>query len=425
MTSGSGKDSGKGKQALGTRLSHAARDRKLTQGGVNPVVQRASTVIVESAAKLFEPGGWTYGRHGTATHEALKQALLEIEDAQHCALVPSGLLACTVPFIAFAEAGAHVLVADNVYGPTRRWCDRTMSRWGCETEYFDPTIGGDIAKLIRPTTRVIFMESPGSMTFEIADAPAVAAAAKARNVVTVMDNTWAGGVVYRPLDLGFDLSVQANTKYVSGGADVLNGSIFANSEPLISRIKETIADLGLNVAADDAYAVLRGARSLPLRMERHQESALTVAKWLATHPSVLRGARSLPLRMERHQESALTVAKWLATHPSVQRVLHPALEDDPGHALWKRDFSGSSGLFGIVLKLSSTKQVHAFLDALELFGLGFSYGGFESLVIHCDPQLKRTATKPAFGGPLIRLSVGLEDSADLIADLDQALTRLG
>jgi cysteine-S-conjugate beta-lyase len=394
MTSGSGKDSGKGKQALGTRLSHAARDRKLTQGGVNPVVQRASTVIVESAAKLFEPGGWTYGRHGTATHEALKQALLEIEDAQHCALVPSGLLACTVPFIAFAEAGAHVLVADNVYGPTRRWCDRTMSRWGCETEYFDPTIGGDIAKLIRPTTRVIFMESPGSMTFEIADAPAVAAAAKARNVVTVMDNTWAGGVVYRPLDLGFDLSVQANTKYVSGGADVLNGSIFANSEPLISRIKETIADLGLNVAADDAYAVLRGARSLPLRMERHQESALTVAK-------------------------------WLATHPSVQRVLHPALEDDPGHALWKRDFSGSSGLFGIVLKLSSTKQVHAFLDALELFGLGFSYGGFESLVIHCDPQLKRTATKPAFGGPLIRLSVGLEDSADLIADLDQALTRLG
>lgn len=394
MTSGSGKDSGKGKQALGTRLSHAARDRKLTQGGVNPVVQRASTVIVESAAKLFEPGGWTYGRHGTATHEALKQALLEIEDAQHCALVPSGLLACTVPFIAFAEAGAHVLVGDNVYGPTRRWCDRTMSRWGCETEYFDPTIGGDIAKLIRPTTRVIFMESPGSMTFEIADAPAIAAAAKARNVVTVMDNTWAGGVVYRPLDLGFDLSVQANTKYVSGGADVLNGSIFANSEPLISRIKETIADLGLNVAADDAYAVLRGARSLPLRMERHQASALTVAK-------------------------------WLTTHPSVQRVLHPALEDDPGHALWKRDFSGSSGLFGIVLKPSSTKQVHAFLDALELFGLGFSYGGFESLVIHCDPQLKRTATKPAFGGPLIRLSVGLEDPADLIADLDQALKQLG
>ena len=270
MSSGSDKGSGKNRQALGTRLSHAARDRKLTQGGVNPVVQRASTVIVESASKLFEPGGWTYGRHGTATHEALRQALLEIEDAKHCALVPSGLLACTVPFIAFAEAGAHVMVGDNVYGPTRRWCDRTLSRWGCETEYFDPTIGGDIAKLIRPKTKLIFMESPGSMTFEIADAPAIAAAAKARNVVTVMDNTWAGGVVYRPLDLGFDLSVQANTKYVSGGADILNGSIFTNNESLMSRIKETIADLGLNVAADDAFTVLRGARSLPLRMERHQ-----------------------------------------------------------------------------------------------------------------------------------------------------------
>lgn len=394
MSSGADNGSGKGKRALGTRLSHAARDRKLTLGGVNPVVQRASTVIVESASKLFEPGGWTYGRHGTATHQALKQALLEIEDAKHCALVPSGLLACTVPFIAFAEAGAHVLVGDNVYGPTRRWCDRTMSRWGCETEYFDPTIGGGIAKLIRPTTRMIFMESPGSMTFEIADTPAIAAAAKPHNVVTVMDNTWSGGVFYRPLDLGFDVSVQANTKYVSGGADALNGSIFANSDAMIARINETIADLGLNVGADDAYAVLRGARSLAMRMERHQASALEVAR-------------------------------WLATHPAVQRVIHPALETDPGHSLWKRDFTGSSGLFGVVLKPAATKQVHAFLDALDLFGLGFSYGGFESLVIHCDPQLKRTITEPAYGGPLIRLSVGLEDPADLIADLDQALKQLG
>lgn len=388
-----GKDKS-GKRQLGTRLTHAARDRKLTQGGVNPVVQRASTVIVESASKLFEPGGWTYGRHGTATHEALKQALAEIEDAKYCALVESGLLACTIPFIAFAQAGAHVLVGDNVYGPTRRFCDRTLSRWGCETEYFDPTIGGDIAKLIRPTTKVIFMESPGSMTFEIADAPAIAAVARASGIVTVMDNTWSGGVFYKPLALGFDLSVQANTKYVSGGADALSGVLFTNTEALMVRLKETIADLGTNVSPDDAYTVLRGARSLALRMEQHQSSALQVAR-------------------------------WLTTHPSVQRVLHPALEDDPGHALWKRDFSGASGLFGIVLKPSSTKQVHAFLDALELFGLGFSYGGFESLAIHCDPQLKRTATKPAYGGPLIRLSVGLEDPADLIADLDQALAALG
>jgi len=392
---GSGSDKGgKDRRHLATRLSHAARDRKLTQNGVNPVVQRASTVIVESAAKLFEPGGWTYGRHGTATHEALKQALMEIEDAEHCAIVASGLLACTLPFIAFAEAGAHVLVGDNTYGPTRRFCDRTLSRWGCKTEYFDTTIGAGIEKLIRPTTKMIFLESPGSMTFEIADAPAIAAVAKAKNVVTVMDNTWSGGVFYKPLALGFDVSVQANTKYVSGGADVLNGAIFTNNETLMARLKEAIADIGNNVSADDAFTVLRGARSLALRMDRHQASALEVTR-------------------------------WLKTHPAIQRVLHPALEDDPGHKLWKRDFSGSSGLFGIVLKPSSTKQVHAFLDALELFGLGFSYGGFESLAIHCDPQLKRTVTPPNLGGPLIRLSVGLEEPADLIADLEQALKQLG
>ncbi len=388
--SGEGKQ---GKRALSTRLTHAARDRKLTQGGVNPVVQRASTVLVESASKLFEPGGWTYGRHGTATHAALKDALAEIENADHCAIVESGLLACTIPFIAFAQAGAHVLVGDNTYGPTRRFCDRTLSRWGCETEYFDTTIGAGIEALIRPTTKLIFLESPGSMTFEIADAPAIATAAKAKGVVTTMDNTWSGGVFYKPLSLGFDISVQANTKYVSGGADVLSGAIFANSEALFARLKETIADLGVNTSADDAYTVLRGARSLAMRMDRHQASAVEVAR-------------------------------WLDAHPSIRRVLHPALESDPGHALWRRDFSGASGLFGIVLKSSETLQVHAFLDALELFGLGFSYGGFESLAIYCDPQLKRNLTKPAYGGPLIRLSIGLEDPADLIADLDQALKAL-
>jgi cystathionine beta-lyase len=254
-------------------------------------------------------------------------------------------------------------------------------------------VGAGIAKLIRPNTKLIFAESPGSMTFEVSDAPAIAAAAKAAKVVSVMDNTWSGGVFHKPLALGFDISVQANTKYVSGGADALNGAMFTNSEAIISQLKETIADIGVNVAPDDAYAVLRGARSLATRMKQHEA-----------------GARE--------------VARWLKAHPGVQRVLHPALEDDPGHALWKRDFSGSSGLFGIVLKQVPTKQVHAFLDALELFGLGFSYGGFESLAIHCDPQLKRTATKPAFGGPLIRLSVGLEEPADLVADLEQALAAL-
>lgn len=384
--------SGRGK--LSTRIAHAARDPKLTQGGVNPVVQRASTVIVESADKLFAPGGWTYGRHGTATHEALKQALMEVEEAQHCVLAPSGLMACTIPFLAFASHGGHVLVGDNIYGPTRRFCDRTLKRWGCETEYFDTTIGAGIEKLLRPSTRLIFLESPGSMTFEVADAPAIAASGKAAGVVTAMDNTWSAGVFHKPLALGFELSIQANTKYVSGGADVINGAILTNREDLIVRLKETIADLGVNVAPDDAYLTLRGLRTLEPRMAQHQAGALEIARWLKSRPEVL-------------------------------RVLHPALEEDPGHALWKRDFSGASGLFGVVLKPASTRQVNAFLDALGLFGLGFSYGGFESLAIYCDPQLKRTATKPGFGGPLIRLSIGLEDPSDLIGDLEQALPSLG
>lgn len=396
MASGPGKGGKRtdSKRRLSTRVSHAGRDRKLTLGGVNPVVQRASTVIVESAAKLFEPGGWTYGRHGTATHEALKQALCEIEGSAHCALAPSGLMACIVPFLAFVKPGGHVLVGDNVYGPTRRFVDRTLSRLGVEATYFEPTIGAGIAGLMRPETQLMFVESPGSMTFEIADAPAMAKAAAAAGITSVMDNTWSGGVFHKPLKLGFDISVQANTKYVSGGADALNGAIHTDSDKTLGAIKDTLADIGSNVAPDDAYAVLRGARSVALRMEQHETAALEVAT-------------------------------WLKGHPSVQRVLHPALPDDPGHALWQRDFTGASGLFSIVLKASPTPQVHAFLDALELFNLGFSYGGFESLAIHCDPQLKRTAGKPHLGGPLIRLSVGLEDPTDLIADLDQALGSLG
>lgn len=381
------------KRDIATRVSHAGRDRKLTLGGVNPVVQRASTVVVESASKLFEPGGWTYGRHGTATHEALKQALCEIEGSTHCVLAPSGLMACIVPFLAFATPGSHVLVGDNVYGPTRRFVDRMLSRWGVEATYFDHTIGAGIAGLMRQQTKLVFVESPGSMTFEIADAPAIAAAARAVGAISVMDNTWSGGVYHKPLQLGFDISVQANTKYVSGGADALSGAMHSDDDKVYAQLKDTIADLGSNVGPDDAYAVLRGARSLALRMEQHEKAGLEIAR-------------------------------WLDAHTAVQRVLHPALESDPFHALWKRDFTGASGLFSIVLKRAPTERVHAFLDALELFSLGFSYGGFESLAIHCDPQLKRTAGKPHFGGPLIRLSVGLENAGDLIADLDQALSAL-
>lgn len=392
-TSKSGKPKDKPKGKLATRISHAGRDPKATGGMVNPQVQRGSTVLVSKAADLYAPGTRTYGRHGTTTHDALKEALCELEDAQFCAVTASGLLACTIPMFAFAQPGGHVLMADTVYGPTRRFCERTLKRWGCETEFYDPAEGAGVAHRFRRETRVLFIESPGSMTFEIADLPAMAAAARAAGVVTVADNTWAAGVYHKPLDLGADVSVQSTSKYVSGGADVLGGAIFTNSADLFERMKEAIADLGLAVSPDDAYTVLRGLRSLETRIAQS-------------------GA------------SALKVAEWLAQQPDVAQVIHPALPGDANHELWARDFTGSSGLFGLALRKVSTKQVHAFLDALTLFGLGFSYGGFESLAIHCDPQLKRTVAKPELAGPLIRLSIGLEDPDDLIADLERGFAAL-
>ena len=395
MSSGSQKGqppAGKSR-SLSTRLSHTARNRELTQGGVNPVIQRASTVIVSHASKLFEPGEWTYGRHGTATHRALKQALCEIEGSARCVLVPSGLMACTIPLLTFARPGGHVLAVDTVYGPTRRFLDRMLTRFGVQVTYFPPDIGDGITTLIRPETQVMFVESPGSMTFEVADAPALAKAARAAGVIAVMDNTWSAGVFHKPLSFGFDISVQANTKYVSGGADVLNGAMHTDDNSIADQLDACTGDIGSNVSADDAFTVLRGARSLALRMQHHQTAAIAVAT-------------------------------WLSDHPHVARVLHPALPEASDHALWRRDFTGSSGLFSFVLKPADTPTVHAFLDALDLFGLGFSYGGFESLAIHCNPQLKRSTRAAAVEGPLIRLSVGLEDPADLINDLDQALGRL-
>lgn len=384
----------KGPRKLGTRLAHSGRDRKFTGGVVNPQIQRGSTVLVESASGLYTPGAWTYGRHGTATHEALKQALCELEDASWCAVVSSGLLACTVPLLALTEPGGHVLVTDTVYGPTRRFCDRMLKRLGCTTEYFDPDVGAAITGLIRPgVTQAIFLESPGSMTFEISDTPAIAAAARAAGVTTIMDNTWAAGVYHRPLDLGVDISIQSTSKYVGGAADLLGGAIVTRDAALGDRMKDVMTDLGLSVSADEAYTVLRGLRSLTTRIEKHGASGLEVARWLQQRPEVL-------------------------------RVLHPALDGDPYHALWKRDFTGTSGLFGLVLQPAPVKAVHAFLDALELFGLGFSYGGYESLAIYCDPQLKRTAARKKLGGPLLRLSIGLEDVADLQADLDRGFAAM-
>jgi cystathionine beta-lyase len=374
-----------------TRITRAGRDRSLTGGMVNPVVQRGSTVLIERAEDLYAPGVWTYGISGTSTHTALKQAMCELESASECLLVSTGLLACTLPILAFIKPGDHVLICDNVYGPTRRFADRTLGRLGVEVEYFDPAPDADFKSRLKPNTRIVFLESPGSLTFEICDTPKLAALAREAGAISVLDNTWGAGLYHKPLDLGVDISVQATSKYVGGSADLLGGAILTNSAKLSEQMAQQIQDLGLTVSPDDA--------------------------WLA-----LRGLRSLIPRLERHAASGLEVARWLQQQPGVQRVLHPALPEDASHALWKRDFTGCAGLFGVVLDKARPSAVNAFLNALDLFGLGFSWGGFESLAIPVDPQLKRTASRKKFEGPIVRLSIGLEAPGDLIADLDRGLS---
>jgi cystathionine beta-lyase len=376
---------------LETRIVGAARDPALTQGGVNPVIQRASTILLAAAEDLYSPGVRTYGIHGTTTHDALTLALAEVEPAEHILLVGSGLMACTLPLLSLCQPGDHFLVTDAVYGPTRRFCERMLHRMGCRTEFFAPSTGEEISSLLQPRTRAIFLESPGSLTFEVSDTPAIAAIARRAGVTTIQDNTWGAGVFHRPLDLGVDISVSALTKYASGGADVLMGAIFTRREDLARTMRETLADIGSNVSPDDAYQVLRGLRSMPLRLSRHQDSALTVAR-------------------------------WLQNRPEVAQVLYPALPEDPHHSLWRRDFSGAAGLFGVIFNPVADGPLHTFLNALRLFGLGFSWGGYESLIIPCDPQLHRTGWRP--DGRLLRINIGLEAPEDLISDLDQAFARM-
>ena len=277
------------------------------------------------------------------------------------------------------------------YGPARRFCEGVLKRFGINTRYFAPTAGADeVMAMAGPATRLILLESPGSLTFEIQDVPAIAATARARSILTVLDNTWGAGLLYAPLELGVDVSLQALTKYVSGHSDVFMGAACSRDPEILKRIDAFLRDFGLGVSPDDAYFMLRGLRTLDVRLQRHGENALKIAGWL------------------RQQ-------------PEVREVLCPALPGAPGHALWKRDFKGVNGLFGLVLQPASEDKVHAFIDSLELFGLGFSWGGFESLAIHCDPQLKLRPDNPRFEGPVVRLHVGLEDPDDLIADLRHAL----
>jgi cystathionine beta-lyase len=378
-----------------TRLVLGGRDPFANQGFVNPPVHHVSTVLYRTADDfLARRGQYTYGRRGTPTSEALEDALRELE-GPHCAgvaLLPSGLAAISTALLSVLDAGDHVLVTDSTYLPTRKFCDGVLRRYGIATTYYDPMLGADIAALIQPNTRAVFVEAPGSLSFEVQDVPAIANAAHAHGAIVLMDNTWATPLYFRALEKGVDLSIQAGTKYIGGHSDLLLGTVSAGKGAW-QRLSDTVHLLGLCVGPDDMYLGLRGLRTMGVRLAQHHRSALKVAR-------------------------------WLEQRPEIARVLHPALEGCPGHALWQRDFSGASGLFSVIFKPVAEKTVHAFLNALSLFGIGASWGGFESLAIPFDCAAIRTATRWKPEGPSVRFHIGLEDADDLIMDLDRGFAAM-
>ena len=372
-----------------TRLAHGGNDPRDFHGFVNPPVVHASTVLYPNAGAMASRAQkYTYGTRGTPTTDALASAIDALEGSAGTIVVPSGLAAVTIPLLAFAAAGDHVLIVDSVYHPTRHFADTMLTRLGVEVEYYDPRIGAGIAALMKPNTRIVFTESPASNTFELQDIPATAKAARARGAVVMMDNTWATPLYFKPLDHGVDISIHAATKYPAGHSDILLGTVSAN-ETHWKQLHEGFVTLGCCSGPDDVYQVLRGLRTMGVRLEHHRKSALDIAG-------------------------------WLEGQPGVAQVLHPALPSHPDHALWKRDFSGSSGVFSIVLAGGGQKEQHAFLDALKLFGLGYSWGGYESLAVAVFLG-DRTVAKGPYAGPLIRLQIGLETVEDLKADILKGL----
>jgi len=381
----------------GTRLVTAGRHAKARRGIVNPPVWRASTILFDSVAELRAATrkpheGLFYGRRGTPTQWSLADALTELEPgAAGTVLYPSGVAAISAVLLSLLSPGDELLMVDSTYEPSRAICDGLLKRYGITTRYYDPMIGAGIADLIGDRTRVIFLESPGSLTFEVQDVPAITAAAKARGVTTVLDNTWATPLFFPAIAHGVDVSILACTKYIVGHSDVMMGS--ATAVPgLFETLRQASYALGHYVSPDDAYLAARGLRTLQVRLRQHEAGALAVAR-------------------------------WLAEQPQVARVIHPALPGCPGHALWMRDFLGASGLFSIVLAGGDYAARAAMIDGLELFGIGFSWGGFESLALPVDPAAMRTATRWQTAGPMIRLHIGIEDPADLIADLKCGLAR--
>lgn len=359
---------------------------------VNPVVERASTLLFAKAEDLYRTDVRGYGRHGSSVHDALSEAIGAIEGGEHVALSPSGLAACTLAILAMVKSGDHILVTDSVYGPTRFFCLNTLPRFGVAVELYPPRIGADIAGLIRPETSLIVMESPGSLTFEIQDIPAIAASARAHGIKTVIDNTWSAGLTFNPLDHGVDASIQAATKYYSGHSDVLMGAVVSRDPGIGKAIASMRKSLGHSVSADDAYLVLRGIRTLALRFEQ----------------------------AERTSEA---VARAIEAHPRTAQMFHPALPSHPDHALWQSQFTGGGCLFAFTLADSDETDAVKFVNTLQKFGIGYSYGCYESLVIHCAPQLRREYPT-TLKGPLVRLACGTEPAETLTADVIQALDSL-
>jgi cystathionine beta-lyase len=377
----------------GTRLVTAGRVPAEQHGFVNTPIYRGSTVLYPNVEKFLKRDArYTYGTKGTPTTNSLEVAWTELCNAAGTVLVPSGLAAISIALLSCLKAGDHLLVPDSVYRPTRNFCDTVLKRFGVETTYYDPLLAAGIESLFKPNTRAVFTEAPGSLSFEMQDIPAIAAVAHARNAIVLMDNTWATPLFFPPHERGADIAIEAGTKYLSGSSDLLLGMVSAN--------KRCWGDLR---ATFDVMAPCAGPEDVFL---------------------ALRGLRSMRVRLLQHQQSALAIARWLATRPEVARVLHPGLESDPGHALWKRDFSGSSGLFSIILKPMPDTASYAFINALKLFGIGASWGGFESLAIPFDCSAFRTATTWNPGGPGIRFHIGLEDVGDLIADMTQAFAAM-
>jgi cystathionine beta-lyase len=375
-----------------TRLIRAGAAPKALAKTVGPPIQKGSTVLLPNAASLYDDESHlTYGRQGLSAQAALQEALAELEGAKGVSLYPSGLSALTGALLAVLKTGDEVLVTDAVYKPSRRFCDHVLKRFGIAVRYFDPSASPEaLMEMASDATRLILMESPGSLTFEMQDMARIAQLAKPRGILTVADNTWGAGYLYKPLAHGVDISVQALTKYVGGHSDIFMGSAAAADPKLLRALNDGVLHLGWSVAGDDAYQMLRGLRTLPTRLAKQGESGIAIAA-------------------------------WLRDQPQVAAVYHPALPGCPDHELWARDYSGACGLFAFALTPGPEAAVNAFLDELTLFGLGFSWGGFESLAISCDPQLKTRKIRRTYAGPLIRLHIGLEKPDDLIADLTRAL----